>query len=177
MKRSEARSESDSTTRHAMKVVAIDAYLPIVEENGMVRLMPYLDHVTDTLSRSLIQHGPMLSLTVNPLSSALPADEVIFIGLMLTELVTNALKHARGRARQGTIAMSFEMAGPHWRLLVSDDGRKDVDPAGYATQTRTSVVEAIARKLDASVACSHTILQGTTVIVARGPLQDTCASS
>ena len=172
MKRSEARSALEGMTRHAMKAVAIDACLPIVEESGPVRLMPYLDHVADALSRSLMQGSPRLSLTVNPLCSALPADEVILIGLMLAELVTNAVKRASGGGPQGTIAMSFEMAGPHWRLTVSDDGRRDdVDLAGREAQTVTSVVEAIARKLDASVACSHTILEGTTISVTRSQLQ------
>jgi hypothetical protein len=140
MKRNEARSALNDITRHAMTVVAIEQHLPIVKESGLVRLMPHLDDVADTLSRTLIQGGLRLSLTVNPLSCSLPADDVILIGSMLAGLVTRAVKRAGGGALHGTIAISFEMAGPHWRLTVSNG-------AGHETQTGTSVVEAIVWEL------------------------------
>jgi two-component sensor histidine kinase len=121
MKRNQARSALDDITPQAMTAIAIDGHLPIVEENGLVQVMPYLDVVADALSRALIHGDLRLSLTVNPLCSALPADEVTSIGSRLTELVTTAVR-ARGAAPQGTIAIALEMAGPDWRLTVSDDG-------------------------------------------------------
>jgi hypothetical protein len=74
------------------------------------------------LSHSSIGNGLRLTLTVNPLCSALPADDVILIGSKLTERVTDAVKRMGG-APLRTIAISFEMAGPHWRLTVSEDER------------------------------------------------------
>lgn len=50
-------------------------------------------------------------------------------GLVINELVTNALKHAFGDRPShpdNQIAVKLEAAGPQWRLTVSDNGRGGV---------------------------------------------------
>jgi two-component sensor histidine kinase len=173
----ETRLELEDMRRRVMCVAAIHEHLGDVEESGLVELMPYLERLVDALSGSLVTDARRLSLTVSPVGSALPAGDVISIGLIVTELVTNAVKHAFIGAATGRIAISFEMAGPHWLLVVSDDGRGMDDRPRRAAGAGARIVQAIARKLDASVTYSRTIPHGTTAIVARGPIAAPGASA
>jgi two-component sensor histidine kinase len=64
-------------------------------------------------------------------SSVLPMDKAIPCGLVVNELVTNALKHAFVGREHGAIVVSFGPADAGWRLSVDDDGVGiDATPAG-----------------------------------------------
>jgi len=49
-------------------------------------------------------------------------EQAIPLGLIVNELVTNALKYAFPVGRSGTIAVTFRPEGECWELRVSDDG-------------------------------------------------------
>jgi two-component sensor histidine kinase len=142
----------------------VRSLLPIAEKDCRVRLMAYLDSLADALSHSLLAGSQRLSLSVSPLGSILPYDEAVSIGLMLNELVSHAVKHAIG-----TISISFELAGPDWRLAISDDRRSTIDRDAPMADMNSPIVQALARVLDAQVTCSCTIPQGFTVSVTRSP--------
>jgi two-component sensor histidine kinase len=64
-----------------------------------------------------------LSVTVEPRDAAVRIDFAISLGLLTTELVTNAYKHAFPPQRHGTVAVALiVMADCQARLTVSDDG-------------------------------------------------------
>jgi len=83
--------------------------------------------------------------------------------------VINALKHAFQIGETGEILVSYDAGGRGWTLSVSDNGTGAADVTAERPHTGlgTSIVEALARQLDATVAKSGGP-QGTTVsIVAR----------
>jgi two-component sensor histidine kinase len=91
--------------------------------------------------------------------------------LIVTELVINALKHAFSSGETGEIAVSYDARGSDWRLSVSDNGVGPGEAGNERPHTGlgTSIVEALARQLDATVEKSGGP-QGTTVsIVASAP--------
>lgn len=64
-----------------------------------------------------------VSTRVTSESIAIPVDTAIPLGLAVTELVTNALKHAFPSGREGTIAVELRhAAGGCVEVIVSDDG-------------------------------------------------------
>ena len=74
------------------------------------------------------------------------------LGLIATELVINALKHAFPGHAPGKIVVDYRSDGPDWSLSVKDDG------IGMPTGTReaeaglgTGIVEALAKHLRAIV--------------------------
>jgi two-component sensor histidine kinase len=74
------------------------------------------------------------------------------LGLIVTELVINALKHAFPKDRSdGQVVVSYQIDGPDWKLVVSDNGTGK--PDSIATPTRsglgTTLVKALAQDLDA----------------------------
>jgi two-component sensor histidine kinase len=53
---------------------------------------------------------------------ALPVDKATRCGLLLNELITNALRHAFADGREGTVRVEVSSAGTGLRLAVRDDG-------------------------------------------------------
>jgi two-component sensor histidine kinase len=97
----------------------------------------------------------------------MPRD-AISLGLIVTELILNALKHAFPDDRTDRqIAVGFDVAGTNWKLSVTDNGIGT--PVGVFAQPKsglgTSIINALAQQLDAKVDVVSTP-QGTSVSVA-----------
>ena len=119
--------------------------------------------------------------------STVSSREIVSIGLIVTELVINALKHAfvvDTGAR--LIVVAFDAAETNWRLAVSDngvgmpDGGAEMATPGKGVPGKgmpglgTGIVEALARQLDARVERSiglHGV--GTSVSITHGPTDAT----
>jgi len=75
----------------------------------------------------------------------------VSLGLIVTELVINALKHAFPDQRSGKITVDYHSSEQGWSLSVSDNGVG----MPHATETHSglgsTIVQALARKLDAAV--------------------------
>jgi two-component sensor histidine kinase len=76
----------------------------------------------------------------------------VSLGLIVTELVINALKHGFPGGRRGTIKVDYRSDGAEWTLTVLDDG------VGMPSLTAplkgglgSSIVTALAQQLNAQV--------------------------
>ncbi len=98
--------------------------------------------------------------------SITPADVSVSLGLIVTELVINALKHAFPNDRKGKIQVDFHSGGPNWTLSVSDDGiGMPLDAASIRTGLGSNIVHALAMQLHASIDVADT-RPGTRVSIA-----------
>jgi two-component sensor histidine kinase len=80
------------------------------------------------------------------------ADISVSLGLIVTELVINALKHAFPEERSGKILVDYRSHGNDWKLSVSDDGVGTPEKMADAKPgLGTGIVEALANQLDATV--------------------------
>ena len=89
------------------------------------------------------------------------------LGLIVTELVMNALKHAfSGDNAEGQITVAYDVEGTNWKLSVTDNGigKPDGVFAQAKTGLGTGIVKALAQQLDAQV---ETLAgpEGTTVSI------------
>ena len=85
------------------------------------------------------------------------ADVSVSLGLIVTELVINALKHAFPPGRGGSIVVGYQSNLPDWALTVSDNGVGM--PQGSVPAKAglgTSIVEALAKQVGATVEVSDT---------------------
>ena len=100
----------------------------------------------------MISDHDQLSLTVTVDESVIKADDSVSLGLIVTELVINALKHAFPRHRKGKIRVDYRADGTAWTLSVRDTGTgMPKDHASAKPGLGTGIVEALARQLGASV--------------------------
>ena len=119
---------------------------------GNVELGPYFVQLCESLGASMISDHKQLSIKVSSDETRVLADVSVSLGLIVTELVINALKHAFPGGRRGKITVDYRSHGPNWTLSVSDDGVGMPREASDATPgLGTSIVEALAKQLQARV--------------------------
>jgi two-component sensor histidine kinase len=101
-------------------------------------------------------HKTMTLEVVADEGSAAPETSVS-LGLAVTELVINALKHAFPGDSSGHIVVGYKVAGPAWTLSVSDGG---VGMPTGETPAKAglgiSIVQALAKQLGAVVEIART---------------------
>jgi two-component sensor histidine kinase len=90
----------------------------------------------------------------------------VSFGLIVTELVINALKHGFPAGEEGEILVSYDTQDSGWRLSVADNGSGTQEADGEPPRAGlgTSIVEALAHQLAATVQKTSG-LQGTTVTI------------
>lgn len=161
----EIRSHLSDAHNRVMSVATLQKQLATSQE-GEVALRGYFTELCKSISASMIATTSQLSLTATVDDSVVDARVSVSLGLIVTELVINALKHAYpGEHRSGSIGVSFRSSGPKWTLQVEDDGIGfPADAAAAKPGLGTGIVKALARQLDAHVriTAAH---PGTRVIV------------
>jgi two-component sensor histidine kinase len=152
------RAPSDDTRNHlydahqrVMSVAAVQKQLA-ASRLGEVGLRTYFAELCQSLSASMIRDHDQLSLEVSADESVASADVSVSLGLIVTELVINALKHAFPGRRSGKIIVGYRSAGPAWTLSVGDNGvGMPKDLASARPGLGTSIVAALAQQLEARV--------------------------
>ena len=147
-----------------MSVAALQQQLA-TSRSGEVELRAYFTELCESISASMIHDRDKLTLRVDADNGVATADASVSLGLIVTELVINALKHAFPQAREGNITVGFASRASDWILSVSDDGvGMPSGPALAKPGLGTSIVEALARQLHAKVVVTDTA-PGTSVSV------------
>ena len=164
----EIRLHLHDAHQRVMSVATAQQQLQASGFNESIEIGPYLSKLCDSLAKSMIGDRRPLSIKVQATSGAAISSEAVSLGLIVTELVINALKHAFPSGETGEILVSYDASGSGWSLSVADNGTGPGEiNAERHTGLGTSIVEALARQLDAVVEKSGGP-QGTTVsIVAR----------
>jgi two-component sensor histidine kinase len=94
-----------------------------VGDLARVHFISYLETLVTTIVRSHASHAAQVEIAVTGDEVHLSVDEGIPCGLIVNELVTNALKYAFPDGRRGSIAISLhQLPGARIRLEVRDNG-------------------------------------------------------
>jgi two-component sensor histidine kinase len=147
----ETRSSLKDAHSRVMSVATLQHQLA-ASRIGDVELAPYFIQICRSVGASMIHDPDRLSLDVDCDEASVPAEISVSLGLIITELVINSLKHAYPGGRKGRITVSYRVTGPNWTLAVADDGvGMPKDAASAMPGLGTSIVEALARQLKARV--------------------------
>ncbi|PSJ52166.1 sensor histidine kinase [Kumtagia ephedrae] len=150
----EARGHLHNAHHRVMSIAALQKQLS-TSNSGTVELRTYLTQLCQSLGASMIADPNRLSIQVTVDNSAVEADVSVSLGLIVTELVINALKHAFPDERTGTIVIDYRSSGNDWALSVTDNGigipaGNDAPKAGLGT----GIVEALAKNLKGGIQVS-----------------------
>jgi two-component sensor histidine kinase len=119
---------------------------------GDVELGAYFEELCGSLGASMIRDHEQQSIVVDTDDSRVKPEVSISLGLIVTELVINALKHAFPDGRPGRIQVGYHAKGPNWVLSVADNGvGMPADPKDIRQGLGSSLVDALARQLHAKV--------------------------
>ena len=130
-----------------------------------MELHAYFNGLCKSIGASMIRDHNQISLEVSADDSSVSADISVSLGLIVTELVINALKHAFPGLRHGKIVVGYQSHGPNWTMSVSDNGvGMPSEPGAAKSGLGTNIVEALARQLQARVEVDD-IKPGTMVSI------------
>ena len=166
------KTESDETRIHlkdahnrVMSVAALERLLAGSSDTD-VELHTYFTNLCASIAASMIADPDQISLVVEGAPGIVDARVSVSLGLIVTELVINALKHAFPDHRSGRITVACEVKGPNWTLSVTDNGvGMPSDPAHIRPGLGTSIVQALAKQLSATLK-TDAAHPGTRVVVA-----------
>ncbi len=147
----ETRTHLEDAHHRVMSIATLQKQLTVsaVED---VELRSYFTRLCESLGASMIRDHAQQSIQVNVDQTSVTADVSVSLGLIVTELVINALKHAFPDGRAGHIMVGYQTHGPNWILSVGDDGiGMPEKPSDAKPGLGTSIVEALARQLEAEV--------------------------
>jgi two-component sensor histidine kinase len=150
----ETRQHLQDAHRRVMSVAAVQQHLHGSGRADSIEIAPYLNKLCASLAESMI--GESRPATIDVMAdegSALSADAVS-LGLIVTELVINALKYAfPDQSKPATVTVRYETSGTDWKLSVSDNGVGRAENSGPPVKggLGTSLVKALAHQLDAKV--------------------------
>jgi two-component sensor histidine kinase len=147
----EARGHLTDAHQRVMSIAAVQQHLALSGSQD-VALRSYLTQLCESLSASMISDPTVLSIVVDVDASVVDANKSVSLGLIVTELVINALKHAFPAHRHGKIVVCYRCSGPEWTLSVKDDGvGMPTDNPPAKAGLGTGIVEALAKHLQARI--------------------------
>ncbi|WP_368068532.1 sensor histidine kinase [Hyphomonas sp.] len=155
------RVQSDEVCGHlhnaqsrVMSIAALQSQLS-ASTDGMVNLRTYLNQLSRSLAASMIDDPARLTIEVDVGESLVGADISVSLGLTVTELVINSLKHAFADQSLGKIVIAYHSTGHEWTLSVTDNGAgmsegRDAPKPGLGT----GLIEALAKNLQGEIETS-----------------------
>jgi two-component sensor histidine kinase len=163
----ETRLHLQDAHNRVMSVAAVQEHLHVAGTAGAIEMAPYLSKLCASLTTSMISNDRPIKLRVISDGGSVTSREAVSLGLIVTELVLNAVKHAFLNDKfDHLITVAYDVAGTNWRLSVADNGIGK--PAADVPQAKaglgTSIVNALAQQLDARIEVLSGP-QGTTVSV------------
>jgi chemotaxis protein methyltransferase CheR len=154
VKSKETRVHLEDAHKRVLSIAAVQKQLHASGAAGAIEIAPYLSQLCESLAHSMIGDTRPISLKVVGAGGSATSRQAESLGLIVTELVMNALKHAfPGDEAKGQITVAYDMIGTNWKLSISDNGigKRDGGFAQEKSGLGTGIVTALAHQLDAQV--------------------------
>ncbi|WP_426027210.1 sensor histidine kinase [Brevundimonas sp. TWP2-3-4b2] len=159
-----ARAVTSEETRHHLKdahqrvlsVAEVQSQLHASGGVDQIEVGPYLTKLCDSLSASMIGETQAMLVRVEADHGLIGSDKAVSMGLIVTELVINAIKYAFPTNRADALVLvRYESTGDAWALIVQDNGIGADTPVPSAHGgLGGAIVEALVKQLDAHMTLS-----------------------
>ncbi len=169
----ETKNELRAAHQRVMSVAAVQSHLNTSEGIEQIEMGPYLTKLSAGLASSMVGPKQHIDIVVAASEGTLPTSHAVSIGLIVTELIMNAIKYAFPKARSSArIRVTFEMAKSDWKLTVADNGvgRAADEGSNISTGLGTALIGALAKQLNAQITETSTP-KGLTVEVTRATFE------
>lgn len=153
----ESRLHLEDAHDRIISIATVQRNLDPTGEDSRVPVVAYLKTLCESLTKSMIGGRKPISIKVSGGTGVVTPDEAIGLGLITTELVINALKHAFP-AGEGQITVTYESKSEssasekNWKLSVGDDGI-GLSATNMASRESlgTSIIDSLATQLNATI--------------------------
>ena len=169
----ETKNELRAAHQRVMSVAAVQGHLNTSDGIERIEMGPYLTKLSAGLASSMVGPRQQIDIVVVASEGTLPTSHAVSIGLIVTELIMNAIKYAFPKKRTSArIRVTFEKARSDWKLTVSDNGvgRVYSDKPNTSTGLGTALIAALAKQLNAQIS-EPVCTKGFTVEVTRSTFE------
>lgn len=126
----QATHVKDATARQALletvnrinAVGQVHRRLYSTDDVRTVEMAPYLQNLIDGLGAAMAAEGRNHAIKLDADPVRIGTDRAISIGVIVSELITNALKYAYADGPEGEVRVSLKQTGQDVTLTVADDG-------------------------------------------------------
>jgi len=171
----ETRFHLEAAHQRVMSVAAVQQHLHATDGIDQINVRHYLTKLCSALAESMVEDSRPIAVTVNADGGMIESSEAVSLGLIVTELVINAIKYAFPAPKaEAAILVTYASDAPSWTLSVSDNG-VGIDPNHQARSgggLGTTIVNALAKQLNAEMVLSKGAT-GLTVSVTKVPSEAT----
>jgi two-component sensor histidine kinase len=149
----ETRGHLEDAHRRVISVAEVQKFLHGTADGERVQLSPYLRKLCGSLADSMIGETSNTKIQVECSRGTATSADAVSIGLIVTELVINALKYAFPDKKQcALVIVRYEVEPDNWLLSVSDNGMgKREDSVPRKGGLGTSLVAALSQQLGGHV--------------------------
>lgn len=142
----------------------VHEFLYRAENLAQVRLDTYLAELLPALRQSLTAPHQQIELTTDLAPVTMSAKDGSAFGLLVSEILTNAYKHAFRQQSAGHLHIALEsISAKGFRLTVTDNGA-GLPATGFEGQgLGMQIVRKLAKQLKATVSASPNVPTGTSI--------------
>jgi len=148
----ETRKHLQEAHQRVMSVAEVQRHLHASTGLDQIDVASYLTKLCNSLAASMIGESQPIEVKVVADTGKIGSDTAVSLGLIVTELVINAIKYAFPIPKDGArVLVTYEMQGTDWKLEVSDNGvgNSASDEKGANTGLGTAIVQALVSQLEA----------------------------
>lgn len=150
----EARVHLQNAHHRVMAVAALERQLSTANL-GEVVVEAYFSELCASLAVAMVPDSQQMAIEVAVDDSVVDARTSISLGLIVTELVINALKHAFPAGQKGRVRVAYTSHGGSWTLTVTDNGvgramKSEPERPGLGT----AIIQGLAKQRQAIVSVS-----------------------
>ena len=160
----EARAALADVQVRISAIAQIHRRLYTSDDVSVIDMDAYLEGLVEELAAALSSDGQQRPITLDVEPVRMATDRAVSLGVIVTELVTNACKYAYADGQPGEIRVALKREEAILCLTVEDDGTgiaAEASPKGTGLGTR--IVRAMAQSLQA-IQSSDPAYRGTKVI-------------
>jgi chemotaxis protein methyltransferase CheR len=150
----ETKNELRAAHQRVMSVAVVQGHLSASDAIEEIEMGPYLTKLSAGLASSMVGPKQHIDIAVATSEGVLPTSHAVSIGLIVTELIINAVKYAFPEPHASArIRVTFEMAKSDWKLTVADNGigRNGKEELKTSTGLGTALIGALAKQLQAQL--------------------------
>lgn len=150
----ETRNHLQDAHQRVMSVAAVQQHLHATDGIDRIEVDSYLEKLCGSLAASMVGDNRPIVIKVVADEGDIDSSQAVSIGLIVTELLINAIKYAFPTDKAGAqVIVTYEIRGPDWKLTVADNGvgRRGDQAIPANRGLGTAVVKALAEQLGARI--------------------------
>ena len=162
----EARTRLVSAAARVTTVARVHERLQVGEDIRSVDLAAYLPAIAEDVGGALTGRG--VSIATEVAAVMLESDRAAALGMITSELLTNAVKHAFDvHDTGGKVSVTLSREGDRLQLRVADNGRGGCDLPGASSGQTTGtglgsrIIDLYVRQLGGTLSCNSPAGAGT----------------